>query len=305
MQILIAYDGSAGAEQALRLADSVDWPPDSTLRIIAVIEPTLLFVGAPMAGGFDIPSSEVDAQITAYQQELVSTAARSLRSADRTVEGIVLRGRPATALLDEATRFGADLMMGGSRGLGTITSLLLGSVSAEVVDHAPCPVLVSRTQSISRVIFATDGSVPSAAAEAVLSTWPIFGRLPIHVVSVADVVEPWHTGIAPTMYRRVIEAHASDLAEARAEHTRIAEEAVARLRTRGRQADAAMRTGDAAAEIIAAVADVGADLVVIGSRGRTGVARAVLGSVARNVLYGSPASVLVVHQPKATDAPGS
>ena len=168
MRILIAYDGSAGAEQSLRLADSVDWPADSTLRVAAVIEPTLLFVGAPMAGGIDIPSPEVDAQITAYQQEEVTKAARSLRSEDRTVEGIVLRGRPATALIDEATRFGADLVMGGSRGHGTISSLLLGSVSAEVVDHAPCPVLVSRTPSIGRVIFATDGSVASAAAETVL-----------------------------------------------------------------------------------------------------------------------------------------
>ena len=305
MRILIAYDGSAGAEQSLRLADSVDWPADSTLRIAAVIEPTLLFVGAPMAGGLDIPPPEVDAEITAYQQEQVTKAAQSLRSADRTVEGIVLRGRPATALVDEATRFGADLVMGGSRGHGTISSLLLGSVSAEVVDHAPCPVLVSRTQSINRVIFATDGSVPSAAAETVLSTWPIFERLPIHVVSVADVVEPWHTGIAPTMYRQVIEAHARDLAEARAEHTRIAEETTARLRARGRQAEAAMRTGDAAAEIIAAAADVAADLVVMGSRGRTGLARVVLGSVARNVLQGSTASVLVVHESKAADAQGS
>ena len=139
MQILIAYDGSAGAEQSLRLAESVDWPADSTLRIAAVIEPTVLFVGAPMAGGFDIPSPEVDAEITAYQQEQVTKAARKLRSADRTVEGIVLRGRPATALVDEATRFGADLVMGGSRGHGTISSLLLGSVSAEVVDQPHVP----------------------------------------------------------------------------------------------------------------------------------------------------------------------
>ena len=304
MRILIAYDGSAGAEQSLRLADSVDWPADSTLRIASVIEPTLLFVGAPMAGGFDIPSPEVDAEITAYQQEQVTKAAGNLRSADRTVEGIVLRGRPATVLVDEATRFGADLVMGGSRGHGTISRLLLGSVSAEVVDRAPCPVLVSRTTSINRVIFATDGSGPSAAAETVLSTWQIFEHLPIHVVSVADVVAPWHTGIAPTMYRQVIDAHAKDLAEAKAEHTRIADDTTARLRARGRQAEAAMRTGDAAAEIIAA-ADMTADLVVIGSRGRTGLARVVLGSVARNVLHGSTASVLVVHDPDASVAPGS
>jgi nucleotide-binding universal stress UspA family protein len=58
-----------------------------------------------------------------------------------------------------------------------------------------------------------------------------------------------------------------------------------------------MRTGDAASEIIAAAEAVGADLVVMGSRGRTGVARVLLGSVARNVLQGSRASVLIVHGP--------
>ncbi len=305
MRILIAYDGSAGAEQSLRLADSIDWPAGSTIRIVAVIEPTLLFVGTSFAGGIDVSPPEVDAQITAYQQEQVTKAVESLRSADRTVEGVVLRGRPATALVDEATRFGADLVIGGSRGHGTISRLLLGSVSAEVVDHGPCPVLVSRTQSISRAVFATDGSDPSAAAETVLSNWPIFEGLPIHVVSVADVVAPWHTGIAPTMYREVIKAQAQDLDEARVEHTRIAEETTARLRARGRQAEAAIRTGDAAAEIIAAVADVGADLVVMGSRGRTGLASVVLGSVARNVLHGSTASVLVVHESKAAEVLGS
>ena len=106
------------------------------------------------------------------------------------------------------------------------------------------------------------------------------------------------------MYRQVIDAHARDLAEARAEHARIAEETTARLRAHGRHVEATMRTGDAAAEIITA-ADVGADLVVIGSRGRTGLARAFLGSVARNVLQGSTASVLVVHEPAGADAPAS
>jgi nucleotide-binding universal stress UspA family protein len=304
MRVLIAYDGSAGAEQSLALADSVDWPTGSTLRIAAVIEPMTLIVGAPTAGGFDIPPPEVDAEITAYQQEQLTKAAERLRSGDRTVEDVVLRGRPATALVDEATRFGADLVIAGSRGHGTISTLLLGSVSAEVVDQAPCPVLVSRTASISRVVFATDGSGPSSAAETVVATWPIFEHLPIHVVSVADVVEPWHTGIAPTMYRAVSEAHAKDLAEARAEHTRIAEEAAARLRASQREADASMRRGDAAAEIITAVGDTSADLVVIGSRGRTGMTRVVLGSVARNVLHGSKASVLVVHAPGSSGTRG-
>jgi len=54
-----------------------------------------------------------------------------------------------------------------------------------------------------------------------------------------------------------------------------------------------MRDGDAAGEIVAVAEQRGADLVVPGSRGRTGMTRLLLGSVARNVLSASPASVLI------------
>ena len=50
-----------------------------------------------------------------------------------TVESAVLRGRPAAAIVDDASRMAADLMVVGSRGHGTIESMLLGSVSAEVM----------------------------------------------------------------------------------------------------------------------------------------------------------------------------
>jgi nucleotide-binding universal stress UspA family protein len=58
-----------------------------------------------------------------------------------------------------------------------------------------------------------------------------------------------------------------------------------------------MRDGDAAGEIVAAAEQRQADLIVLGSRGRTGLTRLLLGSVARNVLSGSTASVLIVHEP--------
>ncbi len=295
MKVLIGYDGSPGAELALTLAGFLRWPAQSTLRVVAVVDTTYLYVGLPPGGGLNAP--ELDEQMMAASEELVSAAADRLRAADRIVDGVVLRGRPATVLVDEATTFRADLAFGGSRGRGPISSLLLGSVAAEVVDHSPCPVLIARTASISSVVLAVDGSAPAAAAEELIATWSIFTGLPIKVVSVADVVEPWHTGIAPTMYRQVVEAHAKDLAEARSEHSRIADETTANLRAAGREASGEMRSGDAASEIIATAEAVGADLVVMGSRGRTGLARVLLGSVARNVLHGSGASVLIVRGP--------
>ena len=129
-----------------------------------------------------------------------------------------------------------------------------------------------------------------------------FGGLPIHVVSVADVVLPWKSGIAPTMYGQVLDAYAADLRMAKVEHERVAGDAAVRLRDAGRVVDSEMRDGDAAGEIISVAEQRGADLIVLGSRGRTGLTRLLLGSVARNVLSGTTASVLIARDGTAEPA---
>lgn len=293
MRVLIAYDGSAGAAQAVALAERIDWPAGSTLLVVRVLEPAALPKWSTGAATPGLQERDALAQPEAEQAAVVGR----LSAPDRTVDAVMFRDRPASGLVDEAREFSADLVIAGSRGHGSIASLLLGSVSAEVVDHAPCPVLVARRSTLARLVFATDGSTTAAAAEDALARWPIFASVPIRVVSVADVVRPWTTGIAPTMYAQVLNEYAEDVAEAEAEHLDIARGSAKRLADAGRWADAEMRKGDAAAEIIAVAQESGADLVVVGSRGQTGLKRIVLGSVARNVLVGSDASVLVIHQP--------
>lgn len=296
MRVLLAHDGSPGASQAAALAARVAWPDDSILRVVAVVEP----VGTPLAArwtGSPTPSAVVDEAITDYLQSVLADVVRSLAQPRRSVDSVLLRGRPANAIVDEADRFGADLVIVGSRGHGPVSSLLLGSVSAEVVDHASCPVLVARQTEIGRAVFATDDSPAARRAEALLSEWSTFADVPIRVVSVADVSLPWSTGIAPTMYQQVVDTYARDLEYAKSDHLRIVEESAARLREHNRDAEANVRAGDAASQIIAAAGEWNANLIVIGSRGRTGLARVVLGSVARNVLHGTQASVLVVRGP--------
>ena len=294
MRVLIAYDGSAGATEGVALAAAVAWPSDSTIRVVSVIEPMMPNAGTIYGGAALAPG--VDEEITAYTRETMEGVVERLRSPGRTVEGEVLRGRVASAIIDDARESRADLLVIGSRGHGTIASLLLGSVSSEVVDHVHCPVLVARTTNLTSVVFATDGSPSAEAAERILSAWPIFAGVPIHVVSVTDVVRPWTTGIAPTMYSQVLDAYAAELRELRVTHERLASDTATRLRDGGLVADAEVRDGDVAAEIIAVVERQGADLVVLGSRGRTGLTRLLLGSVARNVLSGSTASVLIVRE---------
>jgi nucleotide-binding universal stress UspA family protein len=296
MRVLLAYDGSAGSVEAAALTEAISWPSDSVLRVVSVIEPTLSAISGPWDRGSAL-SPELDAAITASANEALREVIERLGSSGRSVDGDVLRGRAASAIIDNAREFRADLVIVGSRGHGAIATLLLGSVSSEVVDHAPCPVLVARRGTLSQAVFATDDSPAAHAAEAVLGRWPVFGDIPIRVVSVAEVVNPWTVGIAPTMYGQVLDAYAAELRESKAQHQRIAADAAARLRDNGRRANPEMRDGDAAAEIIAVAERRGADVIVVGSRGRTGLTRLLLGSVARNVLSGSTASVLIVHEP--------
>lgn len=300
MRVIVAFDGSAAATDAVSLVEAIAWPNDSVLRVVNVIEPVLPISGPLYRGAALTP--EVDDAITAYAHDTLRGVVERLRSPGRSIEGRVLRGRAATAIVEDARDFGADLLVVGSRGHGTIASLLLGSVSSEVVDHTPCPVLVARARDLTRVVFATDGSPSAQAAELILSAWPSFAGLPIRVVSVADIVRAWTTGIAPTLYGQVLDAYSAELREAKVEHERIATDAATRLRDSGLKADAEVRAGDVAAEIIAVVEQQHADLAVLGSRGRTGVTRLLLGSVARNVLSGSASSVLIVRDGTAEPA---
>jgi len=293
MRVLLAFDGSAGATQAVELAESIAWPPHTTLRIVSVVAPRVLVesLPRPLAVG---TGSALEAELVTYLEMQQVEMVDRLAARDRQVEAVVLRGRPATAIIEDAVAFSADVLVVGSRGHGRIASLVLGSVSAEVVDHAPCPVLVVRRATLSQLLLATDGSPSARIAEDIVGGWPIFDRLPIRVVSVADVVRPLTSGIAPLMHRQVIDASAKDLDAAIGVSERIAQESATRLRHAGHPTETEVRPGDAAAEIISVADERQADLVVLGSRGRTGLTRILLGSVARNVLAGSGASVLIV-----------
>ena len=293
MRALIAFDGSAGAAEAVALAQSVAWPASSTLRIVSVVEPGAWIPPVPRVPMTAAPvlEPELVAYLEAQKAEIVKRFAEVSHA-----ESAILFGRAASAIIDDAREFGADLVIVGSRGHGSIASLVLGSVSAEVVDHAPCPVLVARRGTASGLVLATDDSPSARAAEEVVARWPMFAGLPICIVSVADAPRPWTSGIAPMFLRQAFDAYAQDLHAAAEAAQRGATEAASRLQQAGRDAQPTVRRGDPATEIIDFAAERGADLIVLGSRGRSAIAEIFLGSVVRNVLAASSSSVLVVRE---------
>ena len=197
-------------------------------------------------------------------------------------------GRPVNTILDAADRFGPDLLVVGSRSLGPLTSALLGSVSEELVDHAPCPVLVARGSELRRVVLAEDGSPDALAAGTLLLRWPIFGASQIRVISVSEVpaLPDLPTKTAAIASHRVAQ-------EVFATTEELARTTMDRLVRAGLDAETSVRQGDPAAEILTAAADWSADLIIIGTRGQTGLTRLLHGSVARKVLEHGHCSVLV------------
>ncbi|HEY7024532.1 MAG TPA: universal stress protein [Candidatus Limnocylindrales bacterium] len=300
MRVIVAYDASDEADQALALVTRVPWPKGSEIDVLTVVEPTVTRMpSAPVPTFVD---SRLDELIASQLEESTNRAAERLRDSGLSAEATLAWGRPATVLTDAVLATQADLVVVGSRGRGAIASLVLGSVSAELVDHAACPVLVARGSDMKRVLVATDGSSTAALALQVIGQWPIFNQSEARVLSVADVPRPLTLDVAPES-QMALDAWSHDLAETERQHREIAARAAEQLSAAGRKGEPTVRTGDAAAEIIEEARSWKADLIVVGSRGQTGLQRLLLGSVARNVLLGADASVLVVRQGSLDNEP--
>ena len=128
MRVLLAIDGSAPSDVARQLVASVAWPDGSCFRVVAVTEP----MSAVLTGLSAYSIADVDdPAIAATLDARLAVAATSIEAPGRIVETRRFEGRPASVIVQQADEFHAGLIVVGSRGLGPIRSMVLGSVSAE------------------------------------------------------------------------------------------------------------------------------------------------------------------------------
>jgi nucleotide-binding universal stress UspA family protein len=279
-KILLATDGSEDAEPAGRAAASLSIETGAELHVAHAWQ--------------SVPHPVVDAE--SYEDEaarILKVQAGRLAEAGAAVgEDHLVMGSPVDAILDLSEEIGADLLVVGSRGHGTLGRLILGSVSEGVVHHATRPVLVLRGGEVAwppeRVVIGDDGSEAAKKAGELAST--IGGLIGARCALVRAYPELPETDRAG----RAHDPRAVDDALRRAEHN-LHERAEELGRLAGRRPRIGIAAGDAAVAILeeAREDDEARVLIAVGSRGLGLARRLRLGSVSTKVLRAAEGPVLV------------
>jgi nucleotide-binding universal stress UspA family protein len=272
MRILYATDGSECALAGARLLATLPLGRQCHLSLLAVL---------PEQGS-------VDATV------LLGPALQLLRDTSAAIHTQIRWGAADEAILSVLAAQPADLVVMGSRGLSGLSHLLLGSVSEHVARHAPCPVLLARPLAgdLRAAVLGWDGSECSTRATEWLSKFPLPRACTVHGVTAfpdGPAAALSHRGTTSPPRGRPAERPRPETGMTPTSHP---------YGTVGLPADRRVEThveiGEPAQALLNVAKQCQADLIVVGSHGRSGIGRLLLGSVSESVLRHAPCSVLVV-----------
>ncbi|MBS1791711.1 MAG: universal stress protein [Acidobacteria bacterium] len=301
MKILLAVDGSTYSEAAVNELVVNPWPNGSVVKVISAVR--LPFI--PTEETRLLPDSDYSRmERTGLQYANASIASvlthlRARKPDPFDVESEVTIGDAREVILDEASRWKADLIILGSRGLGGFKRFLLGSVALGVLMHAPCSVRIVRgspaqgSGAAMRILLAVDGSFCglAAAEEVAWRPWPEGSS--VKIIHVAE--QPL---ILPQVEQKLPEAFLSQLQKSA---SYAIDKAAAQFPTHANARLAVANEilhGNPKKAILDAAEKWGADLIVLGSHGMGAVERFLLGSVSRSVATHAKCSVEVIRRPR-------
>lgn len=293
MKLLMALDGSTGSDAVLDEVAARPWPAGSECCLITAVDP-YFFTKAPLV----LAEAKKDAQ------EALDESAESLQKSGLVLRTEVLLENPRRGIPKAASEWKADLIMMGSHGRGAFGRLLVGSTVQAVLRHAPCSVEIVRQRQPKsvkegegmRVLVATDGSDCAEAALQSVAQRPWPAGTDIRVMSCPEL--PLITGAYPYYPPDVL----TEVAMANETQAKVAvQKGVELLKKTGlRVSEEVTEAQESPVRAILGMADLwGADLIVVGSHGRRGFDRVVMGSVSESVALHAHCSVEVMRQPQA------
>lgn len=298
MKIILGVDGSDHAFAAVEYVGQWASPERDEIGLVHSCGPVAL-------GTSDVSPELVDRAQQAVAGVILNEATNRLPEALRgRVKTFVGMERPSELLQKSATEWPADIVVVGARGLGAFESMLLGSVSSEIVRSTTVPVLVVRhvpkdAARPTRMLIAYDH--PNAERYAQL--FQLTTLRPGTVGRVLAVTEPYYLPGLPDWVLKQARAADTEAMSAGWQQEFAQERAAlqAELTTFISRLPAAfqghaplIREGNPAEQILTAIDAEKIDLVIVGKTSTSGLDRFLLGSTTDKVLTSAPCSVLVV-----------
>lgn len=286
MRILIAIDGSPQSLYAIQALAHFR-PLDEITLVHALHLPNL---DHPMITPEmrDQAIQEMENTLRPKGEALLEQLQSKLPKGVGTVTRIHQIGFPAMVILDTAKSVEPDLIMMGSRGLGPVKELVLGSVSHRVLLHAPCSTLTVKNPlpTLQHVLMPIEGKEDAEYLLHYLFSLPFATRPRISVMSVWPQPQlPWPETLSQS---KLLEEHA--LVHARD----MAEEVAQQAEAKHFSSQAIVGLGDPAFAILEQAKILKPDLIMVGSHGRRGLSGFLLGSVSHSLVHQATAPVLVV-----------
>lgn len=292
--VLFAGDFSEASRSAFAAARSLARGSGARLHVLNVDEPALVAEPSGLGRNARLPAI-LPPQTQAHLDE-VETQLREFYGSgpDVAVDYHVRAGHAAEEILRAADELGAAIVVLGTEGRGGVHRLACGSVAEAVLRRLHRPVMVvhgpaptTTAPGIHRILIPTDFSEGSRPALAMAEALARAERAELILMHVApERIPTGGTFLVPP----ILEPEREELA--RLEQREIAALSGITVRTHFCQ-------GDPAAEILLMADDLRCDLIVMGSHGRTGLRRLLMGSVAESVCRRAPCPILIVR-----DAPG-
>lgn len=288
-KLLLSTDGSEFSEGAVREAINIAKICSSKLFVVSVVETNPEFEAlAPQV----VEKSENETR-----QHLESVKSRASKEGVDCEINTYHNDQPFQSIVDDAAKKQVDMVIMGRRGRTGLKRLLMGSVTAKVIGHAPCKVLVvprAARIEFKNILVATDGSRYSEAAINEAIGIAKLGRANLTAVSVvpSETKMRYEHGFIDSKIRADLEKLAAKESPQAAENNvKIVKE---KAEKEGVSSKGFIVTGVPHEAIVDIAKETNADLILVGSHGRTGLSRLMMGSVTERVIGHADCAVLVV-----------
>jgi nucleotide-binding universal stress UspA family protein len=275
--ILAAVDGSTPSQHALEQA----------LRLAGCLV-TAAAVVPPLPGDLKDAGSQGDARLQAPYEAALARCRELATARGLPLTTLLLKGEPHEAISAAAREQGCDLVVIGKRGHDLPPGAHMGRVTERVIGYCPTDVLVVPARgslNLDRLLLPVDGSRFSRQATARALSLAATGAA-LMVLSVLDAPPGFVTDV-PEVARDLLDSLEALVAE-------VARQAA----DRGLPCETRVVVGPAYRTIVELAGEWGAGLIVMGSHGRTGLKRLLMGSVTERVVGQTPCPVLVVKADK-------